>query len=205
VSEAQLVASGCGESAVRLRGPWLDLLRSVEAADEVMALTRSEHAVHEKTAAFRNVREAQGAVLVEGGGVELRCELGAWRSGFAVTEETAAGPRDSLQFFDASGTAVHKIYRTNSTRRAPWESLVRRHRHPDQTPVEEVGAPPAPAPRAAMDTDTLRRDWQDLDGEEGLGGLLHRFGLERLQALQRLGAPWAREVTVAAPRQVLEH
>ena len=48
VSEAELVATSCGEGAVRLQAEWPEFIQRLESLGPVMALTRNAHAVHEK-------------------------------------------------------------------------------------------------------------------------------------------------------------
>ncbi len=42
------------------------------------------------------------------GPIDLRLFTRNWAFGYLLEEETRSGPRRSLQFFDANGTAVHK-------------------------------------------------------------------------------------------------
>ncbi len=47
LSEAERVAAGCGESAVRLMGDWRQVLRQLPQLKKVRAVTCNQHAVHE--------------------------------------------------------------------------------------------------------------------------------------------------------------
>ncbi|MCA1851910.1 MAG: hypothetical protein LC647_05825, partial [Beggiatoa sp.] len=107
-SEAELVASVCGTSAVRLDPDFGALVASLPALGEVMALTRNEHAVHERTGRYENLQIGAAFGLVLGPEIDLRLFLQRWRYGFAVTETGQHGSRRSLQFFDTHGTALHK-------------------------------------------------------------------------------------------------
>jgi putative hemin transport protein len=102
-SEAELVASGCGTSAVRLDPDFGALVAGLPALGEVMALTRNEHAVHEKTGRYENLQIGATFGLVLGPEIDLRLFLQRWRHGFAVTETGHRATRQSLQFFDAHG------------------------------------------------------------------------------------------------------
>ena len=46
--------------------------------------------------------------------IDLRLFMAHWKFSFAVTEDTKSGLRKSLQFFDKSGAALHKIYIGNT-------------------------------------------------------------------------------------------
>jgi putative hemin transport protein len=61
LSEGAVIAAHGGEhertlKAVPLRAEWLDILKGLEACGTVMALTRNESTVHEKTASIRTSR-----------------------------------------------------------------------------------------------------------------------------------------------------
>src|SRR5690554_4576258 len=84
VSEAELVATDCGDSVIRLDADWRTLLKELEQLGEVMALTRNDACVHEKTGVYRNVKvfdnRAVGLVLDEQ--IDLRIFLQHWHHGF---------------------------------------------------------------------------------------------------------------------------
>ena len=46
VSEAELVASRCGDGVTRLEGPWAPLIEALPALGHIMALTRNDSCVH---------------------------------------------------------------------------------------------------------------------------------------------------------------
>ncbi len=57
--------------------------------------------------------------LALGEDIDLRLFFAQWHAGFAVTEwanDPARPPALSLQFFDAGGTAVHKVVRPGGHR-----------------------------------------------------------------------------------------
>jgi putative hemin transport protein len=110
ISEAELVAASCGEGTVRIE-PRVDrLLAGLEAAGEVMALTRNESAVHEKIGVYDKVVTGKHNALVLGEDIDLRIFPKAWAHGFAVEKRDGEDIRRSLQFFDAAGEAVHKVH-----------------------------------------------------------------------------------------------
>src|SRR5215470_8516439 len=113
VSELELVALGTGRSATPLASDWRSLLADMPDVGRVMCLTRNEHCVHERHGRFEDVQVGGPHGLVLGADIDLRLFLGMWRHGFAVRERVKSGERISLQFFDAAGEAVHKIYATD--------------------------------------------------------------------------------------------
>lgn len=206
-SEAELVATGCGTTAIRLQGPWGDLLKQVPTLGRVMALTRNEQAVHERYGTYKDVSVSGPMGLVLGPDIDLRLFLKQWHFGFAVVESTASGARRSLQFFDASGQAVHKIYATADTDAGAWDQLVSRCRNSGQSPELAIAPAPEPAvarPDAEIDLAGLRGAWRDLRDTHDFFGMLRKFDVQRDQAFRLVGPEFAQEVAPLAVRTVLE-
>ena len=97
-------------------------MASLEPLDEVMALTRNASCVHEKTGVYSNVSHQNHVGLVLGGEIDLRVFYQQWAHGFAVVEQTGKGVQRSLQFFDAHGKAVHKIFPREATDFEAWQA-----------------------------------------------------------------------------------
>jgi putative hemin transport protein len=207
VSEAELVAARCGDGVRRLRAAWGDLVSRLPEVGEVMVLTRNESAVHEKIGRFAGVSVHGAMGLVLDRDIDLRLFLGRWASGFAVEEAAPDGDvRGSLQFFDAAGTAVHKVYRRAASDRAAWESLAAAFAADDQSPGEAV-APIARAPRRPDDTvdrELLRARWRALRNVHDFHAMLDEVGAARVQAFRLVGGELARRVDSSAFRTVLE-
>ncbi|MGZ0078977.1 ChuX/HutX family heme-like substrate-binding protein [Methylomonas sp. YC3] len=163
VSEAELLATDCGNRVTRLRAHWPALLSAVGTLGPVMALTRNAFAVHESTGLYEDIRPCGDAILVAGHHIALCLSISIWHSGFAVTEETHLGPRHSLQFFDTGGEAVHKIYLTEHADAGLYRRLVDIFRADDQSPNLE---PPTdgtkPAFSAIASSQDLPEHWRRL-------------------------------------------
>jgi putative hemin transport protein len=209
VSEAELIATGCGDSVTRLEADWGELIQSLPELGEVMALTRNEHVVHEKTGQYQNIEiyPDHGMGMVVGEAIDLRLFLGHWHYGFAVSESTRIGLRRSLQFFDSDGTAVHKIYLKNRSDAVAYEYLIGRYHSTDQTPLQRVKPLPAVAPPSAdedIDVTQFRSAWQAMQNTHDFFPLLKRFGLQRLQALRLAEPGMVYKVANHAHRALLE-
>lgn len=210
VSEAELIDSGCGETAVRLdlEDPGR-LVEAIAPLGEVLALTRNEHVVIEKTGPIESVEvhRGHGVGSVVGDAIDLRLYLQRWVHGFAVAEPGRKGLRRSLQVFDACGVAVHKVFLTDQSDQEAFDRLVSEFAGRDQVPGMTISAhaPAAPMrPDDAVDVTGLRAAWaQLLDTHEFLR-MLHRFEVGRMQALRLAGSDWAWPVVLDAPRRVLE-
>jgi putative hemin transport protein len=152
VSEAELVASAANWAAVRLRDDFAGLLKRLPELGEVMALTRNDHVVHEKVGAFGNVHIGPGHGLVLNHDIDLRLFMGQWRHGFEVSETLKdAATRRSLQFFDAEGVAIHKIYERPDTDADAWNAIVGDFMADDQGGEIETKSLPAPPEDLADD------------------------------------------------------
>lgn len=210
VSEAELTASRLGVDTVRLRPEWAALLPALGELGYIMALTRNEHCVHERKGYYREVSVmANGQMgLVVSADIDLRLFMGGWSSVFAVAEETPRGTQRSIQIFDQQGTAVHKVFLTDTSELAAWEPLVERFRAEEQSEELELLPQPDPAtakPDAEIDVASLREGWAALKDTHHFFALLKKHGAERTQALRLAGTEWAEQLdTTELPRLMEE-
>jgi putative hemin transport protein len=187
VSEAELVASRCGNGVTRLDGDWGEMLRALSPLGEVMALTRNAHCVHEKHGIYDKVSIGPGHGLVLNHDIDLRLFLSHWHFGFAVSEEVKSGMRHSLQFFDIDGAAVHKVYVTGKSDKAAYDALVERFRAANQSP--ELTVTPLPPrrpdrPDGDIDIGNFHQHWRALQDTHDFFGMLSEFGVGRAQAMR---------------------
>lgn len=206
VGEAELVALGVGRTATPLGPDWRALLNDMPSVGRVMCLTRNEHCVHERHGRFDDVQVSGPHGVVLGPDIDLRLFLSNWRYGFAVREPLKDGERLSLQFFDASGEAVHKIYATDETDRAAFDALIARHRAAAPAALKIVPrAPDAPdRPDAEIDVEGLRTAWRAMKDTHEFFGMLGKFKVGRVQALRLVGEDLARELPPRALRSAIE-
>jgi putative hemin transport protein len=202
VSEAELVAL----SAMPLASDWWALLADMPSVGRVMCLTRNEHCVHERHGRFEDVQVTGPHGLVLGPDIDLRLFLGSWRYGFAVREPLKRSERQSLQFFDAAGEAVHKIYATDETDRSAFDALIARYRA-EAPPALAIAPRPAEAadrPDAEIDLEGLRAAWRAMKDTHEFFGMLGKFKVGRVQALRLAGEEFARELPARALRSAME-
>lgn len=197
-----------GLRSVRLRGPWLDLLRALEPCGALMALTRNDVAVHEKTGSYTGLA-AQGPVaLALGDDIDLRLFFQHWTAGYAVHEPARAGggaPTLSLQFFDAQGSAVHKIYPRPATDLACWQQVAQDYADPVGT-LPVFTPPPAPEPAPdddGVDVAAFGQAWAGLHDTHEFHGLLKQHRLEREQALRLMAGRFTQRLPTDALRRLL--
>ncbi|WP_180957575.1 hemin-degrading factor [Neptunicoccus cionae] len=211
ISEAELVeAKQVGGAAKRLRRDdtrgFAALLEGMVGLGEVMCLTRNQHAVHERYGEFDNVNIGKVMGLVLNRTIDLRIFMNRWAFGYVIEEEVSSGLRVSLQFFDKSGVAVHKIYPTEHTDRAKFDALV--EGWIDETPakIETQPADPIPVdgPDSEVDTAALRSDWDAMTDVHQFFGMLKKHKVGRMQALRLVGEDMAYRVPNEAVTWALE-
>jgi putative hemin transport protein len=193
VSEGALAFSGALGPATRLAPDWPSLLPDLGTLGRVMALTRNDHAVHERHGAYEDISLGAGHALVLGPDIDLRIFLSRWAFALAL-----GGGRPSLQFFDPEGAAVHKVYATEANDRAAWDAFV--HRHAADGPVPPEAAPPlrTPAADGAVDAQALRRDWLALTDTHDFSRLLRAHKATRRQAFALAGEDLAQSIPATA-------
>ena len=191
ISEADLVAAHVGDGAIRVEPRIGDLLAGLESVGEVMALTRNESAVHEKIGVYRNVSGGKHSALVLGDEIDLRIFPNVWKHGFAVEKRDGTDIRRSLQFFDGSGDAVHKIHLRPGSDLQAYSKLVDSLISDDQsqTVVTSPVEPETVSPES--DLDELRSRWSGMTDVHQFFGLLRSLKLTRHQAISSVGEDYA--------------
>ena len=187
------------------------LLPELEAFGEVMALTRNDACVHEKHGVYENVHTdlPHGMGMVLDDPIDLRLFCARWASGFAVATPWEGGPdglRRSLQFFDAHGDAVHKIFLTRKSELAAYAAFVEAHTDADASPltVTPRPAPDAETPDAEIDADALLTAWAGLQDTHDFFPLLRQHGVTRTQALRLAEGRFTERADGLAVRRALE-
>lgn len=213
VSEGEAIAAHCGAHdrplhAVPLRNRWMELLQALEPCGPVLALTRNETTVHEKTGVYEKLSATGPLGLALGEAIDLRLFFMHWHAGFAVTEAPAnpGTPASlSLQFFDANGLAVHKIFCRDATDRAAFEDVMQRFADPSQDYTFRAKTPaPAPRPDAEIDASGLLDGWAAMQDTHDFFPLLKKFGVERQQSLRLALGRFSRRLAPSALRELLQ-
>jgi len=204
VGEAQLVATNTGTTVTRLAGDYKELLKEAHTMGYVMALTRNDDAVHERKGVYNNVSFDGHVGLVLDPDIDLRLFMMHWHFGFAVQE----GDRKSLQFFDKSGTAVHKIYMVEGrSDLQAYEQIVAKYKAEDQSPELHTEAyPPEPAelPDSDIDVAAFREEWEKMTDTHQFYGIVRKYKLSRTQALRLAPAGFVQQVPDDTARRILD-
>ena len=193
LSEGQAIAAhagmhGYGLKATPLQGPWVEVLQALQLCGPVMALTRNASTVHEKTGIYENINATGHMGLALGDDIDLRLFFSRWHAGFAVYEpanDAANPPSQSLQFFDAHGVAVHKVFVRAETDRWVFNDVVAQFSDADKHYVfMPAPAKKAPTPDAELDAAGLAQGWSEMTDTHQFFGLISKFGVERQQAFR---------------------
>lgn len=212
VSEGAALAAHVGEHGYRLKvqalqGPWVDLLKGLEVCGPVMALTRNESTVHEKTGVYQKVSANGGMGLALGEAIDLRLFFTQWHAGFAVTElanDPANPPTVSLQFYDAHGDAVHKVFTREATDHAAFQALIDSYVASNVAYVFSTRPAPKPArPDADIDAQGLAAAWGAMTDTHQFFGLLRKFDVQREQALGLVEGQFTSRLALSSVRHVL--
>ncbi len=210
VSEAELLATEIGATVTRLEPKCAEILQDLHALGRIMALTRNDEIVHERKGEYVNVEVMKGhgqMALAVNEDIDLRIFLDRWHFAFAVTGESPRGATHSFQFFDADGTAIHKVFTTAGSDLAAYEKIVEKYKGSDQSAAQKVAAKAEKTvekPDAEIDVSGFRTAWAGLRDTHDFFPLLGKFGVAREQALRLADAAMVQKVDVKSFRLVLE-
>jgi putative hemin transport protein len=210
VSEAELLATGVGSTVTRLDANCAEILQQLDALGRVMALTRNDAIVHERKGEYKNVEIMTGhgkMGLAVNDDIDLRIFFDKWHHAFAVTGKSPRGATYSFQFFGADGTAIHKVFLTETSDFPAYEKLIEKYRSADQNPivsVKPIAEKTAEKPDAEIDVEAFRAAWANLKDTHDFFPLLQKFGVAREQALRLADKKMARKVDADGFKFVLE-
>lgn len=178
-SEAELLQTQ--EGVTRLRPEIAELLTAMPSLGKTMVLTRNEWCVHEKTGTWKAPQIGRHASLALGD-IDLRMFLSGWKHVLAQSRQVGARTLHSIQFFDAQGQAVLKVYARDEDLSA-YEALVQTYAAPELEPiVAQPKAEIAPPVQATVDVEALQEGWAKLQDTHAFHGLLRKHKVQRLDA-----------------------
>lgn len=203
VSEAELLATGTSINVIRLNNDFQGLLKEAANMGKVMALTRNDHCVHERKGIYKKASFNGHVGLVVTPDIDLRLFMNYWSFGFAVNEND----RRNLQFFDASGEAVHKIYLIDESDQAAYSALVIKYRNKDQSASLNVAAAKPVAVEIdddKVDVASFQEEWKNLQDTHDFHPLLRKFHLSRTQALRLAPEGFVDKINISDLKSVLQ-
>lgn len=212
ITEAELVAARIdGNTIFRLENKPQEILKRLAAVGEVMALTRNDACVHERKGVYNNVSfMAEGRMnmgLVVNPDIDLRLFMNSWAFAFAVEEQTARGPKKSIQFYMNDGVATHKIYITGNSNVEEFDKITTDFRSDDQGNHISVEARQPKKPDLAdseVDYKGFEKDLSQLKDTHDFYLLLRKYNIGRVQALRLISEEYAYKVVNDSSRKILE-
>lgn len=153
VTEAELVACRVGYGVTRLAEDSIaDIYLTLPEVGPITALSQNCACIHENNASFKTIHRNRNLINIGADNLNLQAYIGCFSYAFAVIEESHGKMLESIQFFDAYGRAVHKIYRQPNTNQKLWNRLINTFTAWDQVPFIIIRA----GQRQALDL-TLRQ------------------------------------------------
>lgn len=205
-SEMALVATQCGKGNIRLRPDFKGILESLNKLGDVMALTRSDHAVHEAHGTYQDMKIHGSVALFFNPGVDARFFLDKWEAAYAVNEND----RHSIQFFDKEGVAVHKVYVTKKTKKKAYQNLINTYTSDYQ---ETFIVSPQQAlndekindeVEEHIDPASLRESWLAIQDVHEANSIIKSYGQHRRDEIyQALGKDLAQELPINSVEKLL--
>jgi len=211
VSECELLSCRLGNGVTRLLDDAQTILNQLLLLGEVMALTRNNECIHERVGIYNNPsffnQERIAMGLFVNSDIDLRLFMDHWRYCFACAEPSINGIRKSIQFFDKSGMAVHKVYLTPESNEYAYDLLVKKFQHAAQCEKMEFVRYDDKANDLydnQVDWAGLREAWSALQDIHDFLPMLRRFKIGREQSFRNIGSDFALRVDNSGLSRVLK-
>ena len=200
--EAALIEAELGHGATRIDATLSRLFPAIETLGEVMALTRNRSCVIEKIGRYSEFHDGTHAAMTLDPEIDMRMFPRHWVHGFAVDIDG----RRSIQVFDASGVAVHKVHLREGSDLAAFAALTADLALPDQESLSDYAPRPAPEGARIVEdrVDTLREEWGRMTDTHQFNTLVRRLKMNRLGAYRAAGAPFVRQLAVSSVPTMFE-
>jgi putative hemin transport protein len=120
---------------------------------------------------------------------------------------TKDGLQRSLQFFDKTGVAIHKIHLRSQNNATKFDELLNQFQSNDQAPGMEVTTPDKPIaelPDQDIDVTAWRQAWRDMKDTHDFFVLLRQFKVTRTQGLRLAEPAFAHALPVHCVKELLE-
>lgn len=209
VSELELLELRLGDGVVRLAGDCKDMLKDMKQLGYVMALTRNEHAVHERKGVYDNLgfmKDGKMGVAVNPD-IDLRFFMSQWQHAYAAKVESGKRTLYSFQFFNDRGKAIHKIYITPKSEPEAFNKIVEKYRAEDQETPTVVNTTlverSEPKPDSDIDVAGFQQDWINLQDTHDFFGMLKDYEVARTQAMRLAPEGYTRKLSNDAIVQML--
>jgi putative hemin transport protein len=151
----------------------------------VLSVVRNEHAVLEKIAPVEKIAWMGGfGLAVNVGGFDVRIFADRWKHALAFTTEAHGRTLRSIQFFDAYGLALQKIFLQEESQLPVWEAILRDFQQ-EKNFAFRTGFTRAYPRDEAFDssrTPEFQQDWLELQDIHHFNGILGNYDISRRKA-----------------------
>ncbi|WP_459176517.1 hemin-degrading factor [Ewingella americana] len=203
ITEAELTHLRVSHDTRRLDVDARTLLTALENVGGVKSITRNAYAVHEQQGRYENQHlNGHAGLILNPRALDLRLFLQHWLHIFCMTENYPNGDRHSIQFFDAAGNAVHKVYATDETDLAAWQTLVDQYRSETNPPLD-ITPTQTTSETARSEIADIDAEWRAMTDVHQFFPLLRRHNISRQQAFRAVGNDLAYRVDNASLAQIL--
>lgn len=202
-TEAELTA--CKKETIFLKNNIKSFLVELESLDEVMCLTRNDSCVHERKGIYANISfeggEKHNIGLAVNADIDIRMFLNGWAFIFAINEEE----RQSFQFFNKQGEAIHKVFLTENSNKEAFLSIIEKFKiEPFEMQFEPAKPSRCELPDEEINQKLFQKDWANLKDTHDFFPMIMKHRVTRTQALRLAGEKFARKVEDLAIRKILE-
>lgn len=206
ISEAELMHCRIGKGGAQcLTGNIPDLLQAVTHIGDVKAITRNDYVVSIQTGQYSHPRfSSHSGAFLNPRGLDLRMFFAQWDSMFFLKEEVYSETRQSLQFFDKYGDALHKIYITEKTDMDAWYTVIEQFTVNENPPLNIVEK--KWPPKRAVDeqlAQQLQHQWVSMTDVHQFSTLLKDNNLSRQQVFHAVSDELAWRVSTDSLSQLL--
>jgi putative hemin transport protein len=187
VSELELLLTGLNQTCHLLEPDIQSILKELPKLGEVMALTRIGDFVHEVIAPFGEYKERHGTFMFFRPGQDTRYFIKHWKYAVAVSDDA----RNSIQFFNSQGEAVHKIHLKPQSNIEAYEKLVRSFKARDQSRPHLVSdIQTKEEDPSSLDPDSIREDWSNIKDVHQGNVIIRKNGNQRQKIYRLLGSEY---------------
>lgn len=202
---AEMELTQCVEGVIRLKENFQDQFLEIENLGLVMALTRNESIVHECKGKYQNISFNKHVGLVLGSTIDLRIFPKKISHAFFVPVQQANNKFLSIQFFDAYGVAVHKIYLLNSNNRSIHQAFVKKFMHRKKIQLFPIKEKNKDVLTEKIDTQTFLDDWANLQDTHDFYPLLVKNKINRFSALKIAEGAFTEKVSNSTTEKLLQN
>jgi putative hemin transport protein len=130
----------------------------------------------------------------------------SWKYGFAVYEKKGHEVQKSLQFFDISGTAIHKIFLNDKSNHSEFIKIVDKFRWIGEAELETklAASQKQDFPDSEIDRVSFLKEWSELQDTHDFFGLTRKFKVSRTQSLRLAEGSFTTKVDSGLVKKMLE-